>query len=59
MELIVNTTNGRKDKNDTILQELVNARSWKQALANCEKRLKKGEKNVGFLVGTGARSHPI
>ena len=50
MELLAATTNGRKDKNDTLLQELVTAKNWKQALANCEKRFKKGEKSDGFLV---------
>ena len=50
MEIIASTGNGRKDKNDTLLQELVNARNWKQAVANCEKRARKGEKSDGFLV---------
>ena len=50
MELIINTSDGRKDKNDVILQELVNAKNWKQALANCEKRLRKGEKSDSLLV---------
>lgn len=51
MEMLANTVNGRKDKNDVILQELVNARNLKQALSHCEKRLRKGEgKNSKLIV---------
>ena len=37
-------------KNDTLLTELYQAKKWKQALAQCEKRQKKGEKGEFFLV---------
>ena len=50
MTLLVSTVNGRKDKNDVLLQELVNAKNWKQALTHCEKRLKKGEKDERLSV---------
>ena len=50
MSLLITTVNGRKDKNDVLLQELVNAKNWKQALTHCEKRLKKGEKDERLSV---------
>lgn len=51
MDILITTVNGRPDKNDTLLQEFVHAKNWKQALVHCEKRLKKGEKNDKLLVG--------
>ena len=60
MDVLAAIVNGRRDKNDVLLQDLVNAKNWKQALTSCEKRIKKGEKNevllVGFLVES-LRSH--
>ena len=50
MDILITTPNGRPDKNDLVLQELVSTKAWKQALAHCEKRLKKGEKNDYLLV---------
>ena len=46
MDILITTPNGRPDKNDLVLQELVSTK----ALAHCEKRLKKGEKNDYLLV---------
>ncbi|MCJ1435963.1 hypothetical protein MMC27_005339 [Xylographa pallens] len=50
MSILVGTANGRKDKNDVILQELMDAGNWKQALASVEKRLKKNDKSIGLVV---------
>ena len=49
--ILIATANGRQDKNDLLLKELINAKNWKQALANCEKRFRKGDKSDSFLVG--------
>ena len=50
MEILIKSFNGRNDKNDVLLQELINAKNWKQALTSCEKRIKKGEKSDVLLV---------
>lgn len=50
--ILIATVNGRQDKNDVLLKELVDAKNWKQALANCEKRFRKGDKSDGFLVSS-------
>ena len=50
MSILVSTVNGRNDKNDVVLQELMDAGNWKQALASVEKRLKKNDKSIGLVV---------
>ncbi|MCJ1377257.1 hypothetical protein MMC17_000349 [Xylographa soralifera] len=50
MSILVGTVNGRKDKNDVVLQELLDAGNWKQALASVEKRLKKKDRSIGLVV---------
>ena len=41
MELLIATSQGRPDKNDVLLQDLVKQGNLKQALANVDKRLKR------------------
>ena len=41
--LVVSETRFGPDRNDAIAQELLSGGKWKQALANVEKRLKKGK----------------
>lgn len=48
--VLIATANGRQDRNDLLLKELVDAKNWKQALTNCEKRFRKGDKSESFLV---------
>ncbi|MCJ1394753.1 hypothetical protein MMC18_007633 [Xylographa bjoerkii] len=50
MSILVGTANGRRDKNDVILQELLDAGNWRRALAFVDKRLKKNDKSVGLIV---------
>ena len=57
MDILVRTVNGRPDKNDLILQDLVKSKAWKQALAHCDKRLKKGEKNDYLSVSSKSWSN--
>ena len=45
-------SNVAMNRNDLILKELYEERKWKQALTQCEKRQKKGEKGEFFLVIT-------
>ena len=40
----------RGGETDKQLEDLVKASSWKQAIALCEKRLKKGDKSDATLV---------
>ena len=58
MSILVATVNGRRDKNDVVLQELLDAGNWKQALVSVEKRLKKNNKNVGLVVSVGPFGFP-
>ena len=57
MEILATNTSGRRDKNDILLQDLINAKNWKQALASCEKRIKKGEKGDVLLVGVQSKAN--
>ena len=41
MEILISTVNGRTDRDDINLQELVFAEKWKLAIVNIERRLKK------------------
>lgn len=50
MTVLFSTINGREDKNDDMLKELLEAGNWKQALALIDKRLKKGEKSSKLAV---------
>ena len=52
MNILIDEVNGRKDKNDVLLRELLVAQNWKQALSNCEKRAKKGERSDRFMVSS-------
>ena len=53
MSILVGTLNGRKDKNDIVLQELLDAGKWRQALVSVDKRLKKNDKSAALLVSAG------
>jgi hypothetical protein len=44
MDLLFRDVNGRQDINDVALDALVRSNNYKQALANCERRLKKKNK---------------
>ncbi|MCJ1287188.1 hypothetical protein MMC26_006536 [Xylographa opegraphella] len=50
MSIRVATVNGRRDKNDVILEELMATGNWKQALILVEKRLKKNDKSIELIV---------
>ena len=41
-KILVSDTKFGPDRNDGIIQELLESGNWKQALVNVEKRLKKG-----------------
>ena len=61
MELLSSQAQGRPDKNDVLLQELLEVGNFKQALANVDKRLRKS-RNDKLLVrvlprGPGAFAH--
>ena len=61
MELLSSQVQGRPDKNDIVLQELLDIGNFKQALANVDKRLRKN-KNDKLLVrvlrrGPGTAAH--
>ena len=50
MELLLASEQGRPEQSDVVLQDLVNIGNFKQALANVDKRLRKGKKDKLLVI---------